>query len=51
MCVDQWLWNLLTLSSAPSTSSAVKTPLNTQEDPADPELADEGDIQTEYSSH
>jgi len=51
VCVDQWMWYLLTLSSAPSTSSAVKTPQNTEENLADPDLADEGDIQTEYSSH
>jgi hypothetical protein len=35
------------LSPTPSTSSAVKTPENTEEGP---EPADEGDIQMEYSS-
>jgi hypothetical protein len=37
-------------SPTPSTSSPMKTPENTEEDPDDPELADEGDIQTEDSS-
>jgi hypothetical protein len=32
------------LSLTPSTSSAVKTPENTEEDHNDPEPADEGDI-------
>jgi hypothetical protein len=32
------------------TSSATNTPENTEEDPNDPELAGEGDIQLEYSS-
>jgi hypothetical protein len=32
-----------------STSSAVKTPVGTEEGPDDPEPADEGDIQMEYS--
>jgi len=41
------LWYLL--SHNPSTSSAVKTPENTEEDPDDPEPAD-GGIQMEYSS-
>jgi 16S rRNA A1518/A1519 N6-dimethyltransferase RsmA/KsgA/DIM1 with predicted DNA glycosylase/AP lyase activity len=36
-------------SPTPSTSSAIKTPKNTQ-DPDYPEPADEGDIQMEYSS-
>jgi hypothetical protein len=36
-----------TLSPTPSTSSATKTPENKEEDP---EPADEGDTQTEYSS-
>jgi hypothetical protein len=35
------------LSPTPSTSSAVKTPKNTEENPDDPELADEGNIQME----
>jgi hypothetical protein len=34
-------------SPTPSTSSAIKTPENT-EDPDDPEPADGGDTQTEY---
>jgi hypothetical protein len=38
------------LSPTPSTFSEVKTPENTEEDPDDPEPADEGDIQMEYSS-
>jgi hypothetical protein len=33
------------LSLTPSTSSSVKTPENTEEDPDGPKLADEGDIQ------
>jgi hypothetical protein len=37
-----------TLSPSP-TSSAMKTPGNTEEDPDDPESGD-GDIQMEYSS-
>jgi hypothetical protein len=32
------------------TTSAMKTPENTNEDPDDPEPADAGDIQTEYCS-
>jgi len=32
-----------------STSSAVKTPENTEEDPGNPEPAGEGNIQMEYS--
>ena len=32
------------------TSAALKTPENTEEDPDDPQPADEGDIQMEYSS-
>jgi hypothetical protein len=43
------LWYLLTfLSPNPSSSSAVKTPENTEEDLDDAELADEGDIQMIY---
>jgi len=38
------------LSPNPSSSSAVKTPENTEEDLDDPELADEGDIQMIYCS-
>ena len=38
------------VSSTPSTSSAMKTPENAEEDADDPEPADEGDIQMEYSS-
>jgi hypothetical protein len=38
------------LSPTPSTSSATKIPEHTEEDPDDPELADAGDIQMEYSS-
>jgi len=37
------------LSPIPPTSSATKTPENTEEDPDDSEPADEGDIQMEYS--
>jgi hypothetical protein len=32
------------LSPTPSTSSAMKTPENTEEEPDDPEPSDEGDI-------
>jgi hypothetical protein len=39
------------LSLTPSISSAVKTPENTEEEPDDPEPADDGDIRMEYSSH
>jgi len=42
--------SLVPLSPTP-TSSAVKTPENTEEDPDEPQPADEGDIQVEYSSH
>jgi len=38
------------LSPTPSTSSTIETPKSTQQDPDDPEPADEGDIQMEYSS-
>jgi hypothetical protein len=38
------------VSFVPSASSAVKTPDNTEEDPDDPEPANEGDIQVEYFS-
>jgi hypothetical protein len=38
------------LSPTPSPSSAMKTPENAEEDPDDPEPADEGDFQMEYSS-
>jgi len=38
-----------TFSLTPSTSSAMGTPENTEEDPDDPELADVGGIHTEYS--
>jgi hypothetical protein len=49
--VHQPFWYLLTfLSANPSSSSAVKTPENTEEDLDDPELADEGDIQMIYCS-
>ena len=37
------------LSPTPSTSSTMMTPENAEEDPDDPEPADEGDIQIEYS--
>jgi hypothetical protein len=36
------------LSPTPSTSPAMNTPENTEEDPDDPEPAGEGDIQMEY---
>jgi hypothetical protein len=38
------------LSSTPSTFSAINPPENTADDRDDPEPADEGDIQMEYSS-
>jgi hypothetical protein len=38
------------MSHTPPTSSAMKNPENTKEDPDDPELADEGDNQMEDSS-
>lgn len=37
-------------SATSSTSSAMKTPQNTEKYPDDPEPADEGAIQMEYSS-
>jgi hypothetical protein len=37
-------------SPTPSTSSAMKAPENAEEKPDDPEPAEEGDIQMEYSS-
>jgi len=37
------------LCCGPSTSSGMKTPANIEEDPDDPELADEGDIQIKDS--
>jgi hypothetical protein len=42
--------SLYPLSSTPPTSSATKTPKNTEKNPDDPEPADEKDIQMEYSS-
>jgi len=36
-------------SPAALASSAVKTPENIEYDPDDPETANEGDMQTEYS--
>jgi len=47
--VHQPLWYLLTPTPKPSTSSVMQTLEITHEDPHDPEQADEGDIQTEYS--
>ena len=38
------------LSLTPSTSSAMKTPENTEGDPDGPEPTNEGDIKMEYSS-
>jgi len=38
------------LSTIPSTSSAIKTPRNTEEDPDDPEPTIVGDNQMEYTS-
>jgi len=38
------------LSRTPSTSSALKTSENTEQDPDDPKPAYEGDIQKQYSS-
>jgi hypothetical protein len=39
-----------TLSPTPSTSSAIRAPTYREEDSDDPEPADKGDIQIEYSS-
>lgn len=36
------------LSSTPSIPSNMKTPENTDDDPDDPQPAEEGDIQMEY---
>ena len=47
--VHQLLWYLLTPTPKPSTSSVMQTLEITHEDPHDPEQADEGDIQMEYS--
>jgi hypothetical protein len=38
------------LSPSSSSSSALKTPENTEEDPDDHEPVDEGDIRIEYSN-
>jgi hypothetical protein len=38
------------MSAAPSTSSTMKTPENTENNLNDPEREGEGDIQTEHSS-
>jgi hypothetical protein len=38
-------------SPTPSTSSVMKTPENTDENPNEPEPVDEGDIQIHYSSY
>jgi hypothetical protein len=38
------------MSPIPSTSSAMKTPENMEEEADDPEPANEGDIRVEYSS-
>jgi hypothetical protein len=38
------------LSPTSSTSSVMKTPENTEEEPDDPEAANKGNIQMEYSS-
>jgi hypothetical protein len=37
------------LSPTPSTAAVIKIPGHTEDDPDDPEPADEGDIQMEYS--
>jgi hypothetical protein len=50
LSLHQLLWYLLTPSPTPSTSSAMKTPENTEEDPNDTEPIVEGHIQVEYSS-
>jgi hypothetical protein len=47
--VNQAFLYTITPSPNPSTFSAMKTPENTNEDPDDPERADEGGIQMEYS--
>jgi hypothetical protein len=39
------------LPLTPSASSSMKTPENTEESYDDPEPADEGDLQIEYSSY
>ena len=39
------------LPLTPSASSSMKNPENTEEDYDDPEPADEGDLQMEYSSY
>ena len=39
------------LPLSPSASSSMKTPENTEEDYDDPDPADEGDLQLEYSSY
>jgi hypothetical protein len=36
-------------SPTPSTASNMKTPENAEEDPGDPKLTDEGDMQLQYS--
>ena len=46
--VHQLLLSPVTLSPTPSTSSAVKTLQETEEDPIDPEPAYEGGVKVEY---
>jgi hypothetical protein len=50
VCISTVVLSPDPLSPASSTSSAVKTPESTEEDSDDPEPADEGDIQMDYSS-
>ena len=50
MSKHQLLCYLLTHWFTPSTSSAMRTPENKEEDPDDPEPADKEDISNDYSS-
>ena len=49
--VYQPLWCLMNSSPTSSSSSGMKTPKTTEEDPDDPQSADEGGIQMEDTSH
>jgi hypothetical protein len=50
ICISTAVVSPEPVSPNPSASSAMKTPGNTKEDPDDLEIADELDIQMEYSS-
>jgi len=47
--MHQPMWYFLTPSPSPSTFSVMNNLYNTEVDADDPETANEGDMQTEYS--